>query len=77
MRILRCPLGAQNVPFFEVFAVEKRAKSFESGRAGWGLARYEQDEQNACPAGCAALTLQQTSQLGQEHVRHEPKIKQP
>jgi hypothetical protein len=34
--------------FFEVFAVEKRAKSFESGRADWLLTRYEPDELPGC-----------------------------
>jgi hypothetical protein len=46
--ILRCPLSAQKTAFLLVSGVLRRAKSLESGRARWCLARYEPDELPDC-----------------------------
>jgi hypothetical protein len=46
--IFRCPLSAQKTALLLVSGVLRRAKSFESGRARWCLARYEPDELPDC-----------------------------
>jgi hypothetical protein len=44
----RCPLSAQKRAFWWAMGVLRRAKSFESGRARWCLARYEPGELPGC-----------------------------